>query len=308
MIFSLFQSATVLNTLSHSSCVLSVFKYWLCHLFPNRWLFTCICRKFAYVAKYAFPQAPSHLYYALPGSASNSRNGNHITHLLTLGDRTRSWVMYPFLESDHLLHVPWSCHSSPDLSLDWQTPIRVINSLYHPLWVTWQIPDHIPLLGKPSMFQCQEDFLWQDKFHHITYHNWILEDALLHRITYLLFSSVDMPENPMKSPIHFVQSGWTRLWRSLPSLEMIFLLSYQCSYVMPRLSKRCPLMTKGFPRRPQFLSFSAQKGNWWLPQVQRQQIPDLSSGFTQVSTLWDWPTFTFLQLTFAKKLHFMHCR
>ena len=50
-------------------------EYWLCHLFPNRWLFTRICRKFAYVAKCAIPQAPSHLTYALPGSASNSRTG-----------------------------------------------------------------------------------------------------------------------------------------------------------------------------------------------------------------------------------------
>ena len=33
-------------------------EYWLCHLFPNRWLFTRICRKFAYVAKCAIPQAP----------------------------------------------------------------------------------------------------------------------------------------------------------------------------------------------------------------------------------------------------------
>ena len=50
-------------------------EYWLCPLYPNRWLFTSFCRQFAYVSKYALSQAPSDPNYALPGSALNSRTG-----------------------------------------------------------------------------------------------------------------------------------------------------------------------------------------------------------------------------------------
>ena len=65
------------------------------------------------------------------------------------------------------------------------------------------------------------------------------------------------------------------LWLDLKDVHLIF-SSYQCSNVMPRLSKRCPLMTKPFPRRPHFLSFSPPKGTWWW---QSHQTPEISQVF-----------------------------
>ena len=47
-------------------CILA--EYWICHLNPNRWLFTHFYCELAYVMKYAFSQALSHPNYALPGS------------------------------------------------------------------------------------------------------------------------------------------------------------------------------------------------------------------------------------------------
>ena len=66
----------------------------------------------------------------------------------------------------------------------------------------------------------------------------------------------------------------------------------------------CPLMSKRFPQRPQFLSFSAQKGTWWLPQVLGHQIQEISCGFLQVRTLQDWPPFTYFMSALAKKITF----